>query len=229
MIVRRIQNDELYHHGVKGQRWGVRRYQNPDGSLTDVGRKHIKKDAKKLSKKDTIKRIHEEDAFYKKYGLDTISKNAKREKSYDDMKKILSDIDKEFKDTDSKTLVSYDNELNKRLKEVGSRYSVDDLDLSYVQYGLLRRGINPNTFSKNFEIAQEKQLENYRKETKRILGDIGDMPMDSKKRYSLSELVARKNLGSEWFNDQYSTLKEPEIIKSPYAEDEELFEKIIKK
>lgn len=39
MIVRRIQNDELYHHGVKGQRWGIRRYQNPDGSLTAEGKK----------------------------------------------------------------------------------------------------------------------------------------------------------------------------------------------
>lgn len=31
---------ELYHHGIKGQRWGVRRYQNADGSLTAEGRKH---------------------------------------------------------------------------------------------------------------------------------------------------------------------------------------------
>ena len=29
---------ELYHHGVKGQRWGVRRYQNPDGTLTAEGK-----------------------------------------------------------------------------------------------------------------------------------------------------------------------------------------------
>lgn len=29
----------LAHHGVKGQKWGVRRYQNPDGSLTDEGRR----------------------------------------------------------------------------------------------------------------------------------------------------------------------------------------------
>ena len=38
MVVRRISNDELYHHGVKGQRWGVRRYQNADGSLTAAGK-----------------------------------------------------------------------------------------------------------------------------------------------------------------------------------------------
>lgn len=30
---------ELYHHGIKGMRWGVRRYQNPDGSLTPEGRR----------------------------------------------------------------------------------------------------------------------------------------------------------------------------------------------
>lgn len=31
-------SDELYHHGIKGQRWGVRRYQNEDGSLTTAGK-----------------------------------------------------------------------------------------------------------------------------------------------------------------------------------------------
>ena len=30
---------ELYHHGILGQKWGVRRYQNKDGSLTSSGKK----------------------------------------------------------------------------------------------------------------------------------------------------------------------------------------------
>ena len=31
-------SNELSHHGIKGMRWGVRRYQNSDGSLTPQGR-----------------------------------------------------------------------------------------------------------------------------------------------------------------------------------------------
>ena len=52
-------SNELYHHGVKGMKWGVRRYQNKDGSLTKVGRKKMAKLDKEYSKLTGQKRNSE--------------------------------------------------------------------------------------------------------------------------------------------------------------------------
>ncbi len=35
-----MDKNELYHYGVPKMKWGERRYQNPDGSLTSLGREH---------------------------------------------------------------------------------------------------------------------------------------------------------------------------------------------
>jgi hypothetical protein len=47
-------NGDLYHHGVKGQKWGVRRWQNEDGSLTSAGKARFKKvsESERLQKRD---------------------------------------------------------------------------------------------------------------------------------------------------------------------------------
>ena len=48
--------NELYHHGVKGQKWGVRRYQYEDGSLTPGGKKRYAKDQYRQATKSYMRR-----------------------------------------------------------------------------------------------------------------------------------------------------------------------------
>lgn len=67
--------NELYHHGIEGQKWGQRRYQNPDGTLTEEGKKRYNK----LVKRETI--------YYNKGEYGRAEKRAN--KRFDKMQKKL--------------------------------------------------------------------------------------------------------------------------------------------
>lgn len=53
-----MEQNYLTHHGVKGQKWGVRRYQNKDGSLTPKGKKRYLFGTKKKEPHEDYKRAH---------------------------------------------------------------------------------------------------------------------------------------------------------------------------
>ena len=68
--------DYLMHHGIKGMRWGIRRYQNKDGSLTNAGKKHVSnyKTARSLNRKvdqEARKLINSDPRLKKDFGNDT--------------------------------------------------------------------------------------------------------------------------------------------------------------
>lgn len=56
------EQDTLCHHGILGQKWGVRRYQNSDGSLTDAGRKRYTKLQNKADKRAKFTKYYDKKA-----------------------------------------------------------------------------------------------------------------------------------------------------------------------
>lgn len=74
-----IQDGELYHHGVLGMKWGVRRFQNKDGSLTQAGKKRISRKQKKALEKARKARHDKAEAAKKaKQEQEDFEKNKKK-------------------------------------------------------------------------------------------------------------------------------------------------------
>ena len=77
-------NTELQHHGIKGQKWGRRRYQNKDGTLTPAGKKRYDNEYMQLKQEKKV--------------LTNKKKTAAKIQKLDDMRKANDELRKEVED-----------------------------------------------------------------------------------------------------------------------------------
>lgn len=127
-----MENNELYHYGKKGQKWGVRRYQNADGTLTEAGKKRYARDAKEkgYNKQD------EDGTYYKTSG----KKNRREDLDIDADRYVKEDLERSKRLAEASSHMT--NELNKANDRSIRNNPKTKLDLSDMSDKELRDEIN---------------------------------------------------------------------------------------
>ena len=128
--------NELYHFGIKGMRWGVRRYQNEDGSLTPAGKKRYGKMSNDKLQKTLYKQVKKARADQSDWSNqwnvnNTIGKNSKAVED-----RYREDLQKYRSSDKYKRAVKKMSELDKKAEK-----GAIDLDQYNKQYEKIQKSI----------------------------------------------------------------------------------------
>ena len=143
--------DYMYHHGIKGMKWGVRRYQNSNGSLTPAGKKRYDRDVRENNAKVKDKRIKIDGPDAQRWVKEDITRAKKTVDAASDLNRQLSN-------------------LNKSVPAKTKRNS-DKIDLSKMSDQELRDKINRANLERQYnDIYNPTTISKGRKRVSEILG-----------------------------------------------------------
>ena len=116
---------ELYHHGIKGMRWGVRRYQNKDGSLTDAGQKRYDRDIRENNAKKKDNRIKIDGPDAKRWAKEDLERTKKAVDASSSLTRDLKSIERETRPTSVKKKMDLSNMTDKELRDRINRANLE--------------------------------------------------------------------------------------------------------
>ena len=190
-----MSNAELYHHGVKGQRWGIRRYQNKDGSLTALGRKRASKlesqyekvTGKKMGSKSDDSSTNDRSRSSKPRSISEMS-NAEIQAKIDRIRleTTLDSLTPKHVSAGEKFVNEVKSSATSILKDKGTKIVGDYLDKK------IRESIGLTNKDPNAALKKEAETMNYKRQieaakqylesqkpkktpTKNLIGDIDDL------------------------------------------------------
>lgn len=130
----------LIHNGVKGMKWGVRRYQNKDGSLTDAGKKRYARDARE---KEYNKYDENTSTYFK-----ASKKNGRTDLEADPSRYVKEDMSRTKKLVDETTGMS--NKLKQANDTAMRNRKKNSVDLSKMSDKEMRDAINRAFLEKQY-------------------------------------------------------------------------------
>lgn len=116
---------ELYHWGVKGMKWGVRRYQNKDGSLTAAGQKRYDRDIRENNAKKKDNRINIDGPDAKRWVKEDMERTKKTVDTSSSLVREAKSIERETRPAPVKKKMDLSNMTDQQLRDRINRANLE--------------------------------------------------------------------------------------------------------